>query len=177
MRQPAPISLVPSAYRMVLSLLVGLVLFPSPAQAWQAKRDVKRQVEQLESEWRTAQLAGDIPTMDHMLSDDYVGITMTGQVTTKAQQMARLRSRTLVLTRLDMQDVKIKLVGQVAIVTVKARVEGTSDAKRIDGEYRYTRIYHQLASGAWKITNFEATRIPHGRHHEAEGNARSGQAS
>ena len=176
MRLSAPISQVVDAKRMVLAFLVCFFLVPLPAHAWQAKRDVKRQIEQLENQWRTAQLAGDIPTMDHMLSDDYVGITMTGQVTTKAQQMTRFRSRSLVLTRLDMQDVKIKLVGQVAIVTVKARVEGTSDVKRIDGEYRYTRIYHQLASGAWKITNFEATRISHGRDHEDQAELRSGQA-
>ena len=162
---------------MVLPFLACLFFLPIPAHAWQAKRDVKRQIEQLENQWRTAQLTGDIPTMDHMLSEDYVGITMTGQVTTKAQQMARLRSRALVLTRLDMQDVKIKLVGQVAIVTVKARVEGRSDVKRIDGEYRYTRIYHQLSSGGWKITNFEATRLSTGRRHDGPVGVQSGQSS
>ena len=109
-----------------------------------------------------------------MLSDDYVGITLTGQVTTKAQQMARLRNRVFVLTRLDMQDMKIKLVGQVAIVTVKAKVEGTTSTKPIDGEYRYTRIYHQLTTGAWKITNFEATRLSKGRSGISE--VRYGQA-
>ena len=176
MRSPRSISLAPTTYRMVLACFVCLLVSTS-AHAWQAKRDVKRQIEKLESQWRTAQLAGDIPTMDHMLSDDYVGITMTGQVTTKAQQMTRLRTRTLVLTRLDTQDVKIKLVGQVAIVTVKARVEGMSDVRRIDGDYRYTRIYHQLASGAWKITNFEAIRIPQGRHHDEPENSRDGRAS
>ena len=168
MRCPAPISSTVCVSRRVLLLCLCLFLIPAPAHAWQAKRNLKRQIEVLEDQWRTAQLAGDLPTMDHMLSDDYVGITITGQITTKTQQMARLKSRALVLTRLDMQDVKIKLVGQVAIVTVKARVEGTSGVKRIDGAYRYTRIYHQLASGAWKITNFEASRIPGGRHHEGQ---------
>ena len=161
--------------RSGLLALAGFLLFVTPAHAWQAKRDVQRQIEQLQAQWRTAQLLGDIPTMDHMLSDDYVGITLTGQVTTKAQQLARLRNRTFVLTRLDMQDMKIKLVGQVAIVTVKAKVEGTTSAKPIDGEYRYTRIYHQLATGAWKITNFEATRLPNGRGGVSE--VRYGQAS
>ncbi len=174
MRRPAPISLVLRMYRWALSACLCLCFSPAPAHAWQAKRDVKRQIEMLENQWRTAQLAGDLPTMDHMLSDDYVGITMTGQITTKSQQMARFRSGALMLTRLDMQDVKIKLADQVAIVTVKARVEGTSGPKRLDGEYRYTRIYHQLASGAWKITNFEASRIGH--RHDGAAEARSGQA-
>ena len=163
------IAAIPSSLRkqpVGLVLLVCSVLCATPAQAWQAKKDVKRQIEQLEMEWRTAQLSGDITTMDHMLADDYVGITLTGQVTTKAQQLARFRSHTVVVTRLDVEEMKVKLIGQVAIVTVKARVEGTGSANRLDGDYHYTRIYHQLATGAWKITNFEATRIPNGHHHE-----------
>ena len=163
MRPDATISLMSRLQRSGLLVMLSVTLLATPAHAWQAKRDVKRQIERLEDQWRTAQLSGDIPTMDHMLSDDFVGITLTGQVTTKAQQLARLRNRVFILTRFDMQDTKIKLVGQVAIVTVKAKVEGTTELKRIDGDYRDTRIYHQLASGAWKITNFEATRVPNGR--------------
>ena len=157
-------------------LLVFVLLLSGSAHAWQAKRDVKRQIELLEEQWRTAQLSGDITTMDHMLSEDYVGITMTGQVTTKVQQLSRLRNHVFVLTRLDMQEMKIKLIGQVAIVTVRARVEGKSEIEPIDGEYRYTRIYHQVPSGAWKITNFEATRIPSGRRHGLDFVLRNGRA-
>lgn len=177
MYRPIAISPVLPRVQVGRLLIVCLLLLPVQAHAGQAKRDVKREIEKLEDEWRTAQLSGDISTMDRMLADDYVGITMTGQVTTKVQQLARLRSRTLVITRLDLQDRKVKLAGQVAIVTVKARVEGRSDVRRIDGEYRYTRIYHQLASGAWKITNFEATRLPTGNHHASAPRVQSGQAS
>ncbi len=177
MRCPASISAVLTRTSTPLILFVCCFFMPLPAHAWQAKRDVKRQIEQLEDQWRTAQLSGDIATMDRMLSEDYVGITMTGQVNTKVQQLARLRTRAIVLTRLDVEDMKVRLIGQVAIVTVKARVEGVSDVKRIDGEYRYTRIYHQVPSGVWKITNFEAAQIPKGHHRGLEFGSRSGQAS
>ncbi len=177
MFQPATIPLHHRSQSLGLLFLLCLVLSPASAHAWQAKRDVKRQIEQLEMQWRMAQLSGDVTTMDHMLAEDYVGITMTGQVTTKAQQVARLRNHVLVFTRLDVQEMKVKLIGQVAIVTVKARVEGTSAVKRIDGEYHYTRIYHQLATGAWKITNFEARRIPNGHRRGANLVPASGQAS
>ena len=176
MPRRAPSSQVSSHVPVCVLLLVCFLALPTSADAWDAKRDVKRQIEVLEQQWRTAQLTGDIATMDHMMSDDYVGITMTGQVTTKVQQLARLRNHTFVLTRLDMQEMKIKLVGQVAIVTVRARVEGTSEVRPIDGEYRYTRIYHQLPSGTWKITNFEATRLS-AHHRGLEFGWRNGQAS
>ena len=177
MRRAASSSQISHHVPLGLVLLVCFLALPAPAHAWQAKRDVKRQIEQLEAQWRTAQLAGDIATMDHMMADDYVGITMSGQVTTKVQQLARLRDHTLVLTRLDVQEMKVKLMGQVAIVTVRVRAVGTSDVRPINGEYRYTRIYHQLPSGSWKITNFEATRLSSGHHHGLDFGWRNGQAS
>lgn len=127
----------------------------------------KSQVEQLEQAWRTAQLAGDVVEMDKLLAEDYVGITMTGQVVTKMQQLDRLRSRQMVLTRIDLDDMKVKLIGTTAVVTSLASIDGTNDGASVHGTYRYTRVYTRLPSGVWKITNFEATRVggaPEHRH-------------
>jgi len=73
--------------------------------------DFKQQVEQLEEQWRTAQLADDVATMDKLLSDDYIGISLNGEVNTKSQQLDRLRSRRVTLTRLDLSEMKVKLIG------------------------------------------------------------------
>jgi ketosteroid isomerase-like protein len=124
------------------------------------KHDAKRQVEALEEQWRQAQLSGDVATMDTLLSDDYIGISMTGQVNTKIQQLDRMRTRKFVLTRLDLGEMQVKLVGSIAIVTSRAQVEGTNDGVAVQGTYRYTRVYQRLPSGGWKITSFEATRVP-----------------
>ena len=126
------------------------------------KPDYKRQVEQLEELWRIAQLNGDLSQMDKLLSDDYVGITMNGQVVTKMQQLDRMRSRQFVLTKIDLNDVKVKLIGTTAVVTSQAQVEGMSEGNPMHGTYRYTRVYTRIPSGAWKITNFEATRVGSG---------------
>jgi ketosteroid isomerase-like protein len=80
-----------------------------------------------------------------------------------------MRNRSLVLTTIELTDVKVKLIGTTAIVTSLADVDGTNDGEPMHGTYRYTRVYSRLPSGAWKITNFEATRVgpppqPGGRH-------------
>ena len=124
------------------------------------KHDAKRQVEALEEQWRQAQLAGDVAAMDKLLSDDYIGITMTGQVNTKTQQLDRMRMHKIALTKLDLGERQVKLVGSIAIVTSRAEVEGTNEGAPVKGTYRYTRVYQRLPSGAWKITSFEATRVP-----------------
>jgi ketosteroid isomerase-like protein len=97
--------------------------------------------------------------MDRLLSEDYVGITMTGQVVTKMQQLDRVRNRNLVLDKIDFEDVKVKLIGPTAIVTSLADVDGTNDGQPMHGRFRSTRVYSRLPNGTWKITNFEATRV------------------
>ena len=132
-------------------------VFASPGPH-EKKPDPKHEVQVLEEQWRVAQLAGDTATMDKMLSDDYIGISMTGEVDTKAQQLRRVTDRRLMLTKIELSDMKVKLVGEIAIVTSRAEVEGTIDGKSVVGMYRYTRIYQHLPTGKWKITSFEATR-------------------
>src|SRR5580698_965622 len=139
-----------------------------PLQLREKKHDAKRQVEALEEEWRTAQLAGDIAVMDKLLSDDYIGISMTGQVNTKVQQLDRMRLHKVELTRLDLGDRQVKLIGSIAIVTSRAEVEGTNDGAAVKGTFRYTRVYQRLPSGVWKITSFEATRVPGPRNHDRD---------
>jgi len=123
------------------------------------KRAERAQIVALEHQWQKASLADDIPAMDKLLSDDYLGITSNGDVLTKAQQLDRMRTRAISITSLDFSDLNIKLRGQVAIVTSLAHVLGLSDNHPLDGSYRYTRIYQHLPSGGWQITNFEITRI------------------
>src|SRR5260370_34094533 len=55
------------------------------------KHDAKRQVEALEEQWRQAQLAGDVAAMEKLLVEDYIGITMTGQVNSQNQPRDRNR--------------------------------------------------------------------------------------
>ena len=144
----------------ILFLLLGA---GPPAEAHSQrpnKHDERRQLETLEGQWRQAEISGDVAALDRLLSDDFVGISMSGEVNTKSQQLNRMRSRALVLTRLELDDMKIKLLGQVAVVTGRARVEGTSDGSSLKGNFRYTRVYLRQPGGAWKVTNFEVTRIP-----------------
>lgn len=149
-------------FAAILALLAATTLTPPLRAGGPHPRlhdQYKHQVEKLERTWRDAEISGDVDTMDKLLADDYVGITMTGQVVTKTQQLERMRKRSLVLGKIDLQDVKVKLIGPTAVVTSLATVEGTSDGEPMHGEFRSTRVYSRQPGGTWKITNFEATRV------------------
>jgi ketosteroid isomerase-like protein len=121
------------------------------------KRDYKHEIQALEEQWRLAQINDDVPAMERLLAPDFLGISMTGQVTDRSQQLERMSNRHLVLTKIVISDQKIKLVGAVAIVTSLAQIEGTNEGSPINGMYRYTRIYRRYPDGTWKVTNFEVT--------------------
>jgi ketosteroid isomerase-like protein len=136
------------------------------AQAQHHPKRVERgTIESLEKQWQKAQLADDVTAMDKLLSDDYLGITSSGELLTKAQQLDRMRNRRIVLSQLEVTDTKIKLIGPVAIVTCLTNIKGTNDGAPVVGEYRNTRIYQRLPNSVvWRITSFTATPVPLSRH-------------
>jgi len=149
---------------VVLAVSAAFCATPVLAQPGHPKGDHKRvervHIEALEQQWRTAQLNADVAAMDKLLSDDFLGITANGEVDTKQQYLDRMRNRVLTISMMDISEQKIKLVGEVAIVTSLAQVEGTSEGQPLTGRFRYTRVYQRLPGDNWRVTNFEVTRIP-----------------
>lgn len=146
---------------LLLGLSVALIAAPLYAGPHRGSRTMRDQIEALETQWKKAILANDTDAMGQLLSDDYLGITASGQVVTKLQQLDRMRTRNFALTSLEVSDVKIKLISQhAAIVTSLARVDGTNEGHPMHGAFRYTRVYQRIPNDGWKITSFEATRVP-----------------
>jgi len=149
----------------LVGFTIALIALPIYAGPHRGARTMRDQIETLESQWKKAVLSNDAEAMDHLLSDDYLGITASGQVVTKPQQLDRMRSRNFSITSLNVSDVKIKLISQhAAIVTSLAHVEGTNEGRPLHGAFRYTRVYQRIPNDGWKITSFEATRVPNHPH-------------
>src|ERR1700750_1088665 len=98
-RSTAQLGGIPGARSMRAALLCAIALLgiAGIAHAQHAhkehKRDYKREIELVEQQWRTAQLAGDVATMDKLLAEDYLGISNNGQINNKTQQLERLQKR------------------------------------------------------------------------------------
>src|SRR5579875_2309506 len=118
-----------------LTRLVVLLMLTSLAGSVNAfgqrerKRVERAEISQLEQKWRQAQLSEDISAMDHLLADEFLGITAGGQVVTKAQQLDRMRTHHLVLDRMDISDTKMQIHGNLAVVTSRAHLEGSAEGK------------------------------------------------
>src|SRR5579864_670012 len=111
----------------LLGLTVALITMPLHAGPHRGARTMRDQIEALETQWKKAALSNVIDTMDHLLSEDYLGITANGQVVTKPQWLDRMRNHNFSVSMLQISDVKIKLISQhAAIVTSLAQVDGTN---------------------------------------------------
>jgi ketosteroid isomerase-like protein len=145
----------------VLLLACLVLLCTTQAHALFPRHDknaLHKQIEALEMEWRQAQLDNNVSVIDHLLADDYVGISANGTIETKQQVLAMRKAGTVHFTQLDLNDVKIRIFGDTAVVTSRADLQGTNGERDISGKYRYTRVYNRRL-GQWKIVSFEASRI------------------
>jgi len=144
----------------ILFVLALCVVMAHPAFGL-PKRDshaIHKQIEALEEQWRQAIISNNVTEMDHLLADDYIGISANGTVETKAQALAQRKAGTVLIKTLDLNDLKVRVYGDTAVVTSKAELEGTNGQSDISGNYRYTRVYNRRL-GQWKIVSFEASRI------------------
>lgn len=161
--------LVNLRFRTASMALGGLLMLAPgslPARAYPvpgllAKREtraVHKQIETLEMQWRQAQVDNNIPVMEHLLADDYVGISANGTIESKVQAIAQHKAGTVRITQLELDDLKVRLYGDTAVVTSKADLQGVNGESDISGKYRYTRVYNRRL-GQWKIVSFEASKM------------------
>ncbi len=153
---------IPSLRTLFIALLCATFVLPAVAQH-ERKKTYKQVIAQLEDEWFQAQRTNDAATIDKLLSDDYIGISAQGMVSTKAQSVARMQTRQVVINQLTVQDQKISIHGDTAVVTSQVEIDATNNATQppthTHNRSRYTRVYLHYPSGTWRIVNFEATRI------------------
>ncbi len=124
------------------------------------RHEFRHQIDQLEEMWRSAVLKGNTTELESLLADDYMAISASGTLQTKAETLANLRSGRMHFTALDISDRKVRFYGTTALVTSLAEVQGATADGNISGSYRYTRVYVRDPRGAWKVVSFEASKIP-----------------
>jgi len=152
---------------LMLAAALCLVLAnPAWAMTRHESHALHKEIESLEMQWRDAVVGNNVSQMDHLLADDYIGISANGTVVTKTQELAQRRAGTVRIQSLDLSDLKVRVYGDTAVVTSRAELTGVNGQSDISGNYRYTRVYNKRL-GQWKIVSFEASRI-----HDADARAK-----
>lgn len=163
---PAPRGSQRTACVLLAAVFCLLVSSPAWALPHRDAHAVRKEIEALEMQWRDAVVTNNVKQMEHLLADDYLGISANGTVETKAEAVAQRRAGTIRIKSLILSDIKVRVYGKTAVVTSRAELTGVNGQSDISGNYRYTRVYNKRF-GQWKIISFEASRM-----HDADARAK-----
>ena len=120
---------------------------------------VEQQVIATDEERMDALRRGDPGPLERIYADDYTLVTSLGQVRSKADQIAELKSGSLHYTDIRSVDRQVRLYGDVAVIVSRQRAEITQGGRRItNGDERVSRVYKNF-NGQWKVIVTHATTI------------------
>lgn len=145
------------------ALLVGFSLSvlaaPGAAPAGQPVSEDATILE-LDKQWYELRNRRDAAALDQLLAADFIMITSYGRVVTRDQLLERHRSPGyfLKLRSFKSDDVKVRIIGDVAVVTGQASVDVEASDLRVGSAVRFTRAYVRT-DGRWRLSVHQATRI------------------
>lgn len=118
--------------------------------------DAEREVLEREQAIGRAVVGHDAKFMDEVWGDDFIYTGVRGEVKDKSQVLAEFKAGALRFSKMEFDDIRVRAYGDTAIATGRALTEGTSPQGKIDGQFRYTRVYVRR-DGRWTLVAFQAT--------------------
>ncbi len=90
-----------------------------------------------------------VAAIDRIVAPDYTLIGPSGEVVSRAQALADLKSGADKYASLTMADVKVRVFGNAAVVTGRATVKEQYKGKDVSGQLRYTDVFVKR-NGRWQ---------------------------
>jgi len=102
---------------------------------------------------------GDPLPLEKIYADDYTLVTGLGQVRSKADQIAELKSGRLRYASIDSIERQVRLYGDVGVIVSRQRAVIFQNGRQItSGDERVTRVYKKM-NDAWRVIATHATPI------------------
>ncbi|HKB14086.1 MAG TPA: nuclear transport factor 2 family protein [Vicinamibacterales bacterium] len=133
----------------ILVLAAGLQ--PAPA-------DPVAEFRQIAQNLAAAYLRGDRAFVDALLTDDWTSTDYRGRVWTKANVLALFDGPRPPMARAEIDVDRVRLLGDVAIVTGRSLSAGRIDGRDISIAQRFTDIYVRR-DGRWRVIASQGTQV------------------
>ena len=139
-------------------MLVRIVCAQEPAASASDFGSVKNKLIQIEHDWADALVKGDVTIWSRCVADDWIGTTPEGNMVSKAGAYADLKAGLVVREMFRLDDLKVRVYGDVAIVfgleTEKSKIHG----KDMSGQYRFTDVFVKRDS-RWQAVASHLSRV------------------
>lgn len=115
-------------------------------------------VRKIEDEFAAAYGRNDAETLDRLWAADYTFVNPAGQVLTKAQRLAMLRSGELKIESYSRDNESIRLYGNAAVVTYRSTVKAQRNGTNISSQRRVITVLVKR-DGRWQAVAQQSTAI------------------
>jgi ketosteroid isomerase-like protein len=110
----------------------------------------------LEEAWVNAILQKDVGVLDRVMADDFTGVSPNGEPYTKPEAIADIRSGFYVVAQMDLENLKVHVLGDFAIVTYYQNE--TSTLGKEDRRYIFTDVWVNR-NDDWRVVSSNGTPV------------------
>ena len=122
------------------------------------KCDIVEVITKLEHEWADAIVKGDIATIDRIEADDFNFISWQAETTNKAKDLEIVKSATYKADTINISNVKVRVYGDAAVVTLTQDEKSQFRGKDTSGRYLFTDTWVKR-NGKWQIVSSQSTKV------------------
>jgi ketosteroid isomerase-like protein len=139
--------------------LLSFVFGQSPTAQQPANSTSDQEVRQMIEKYRTAILQRDIATLEKIWADDYVFVNAAGDVLTKPERLANIKSGATTLDSIkEEENVTIRIYQNSAVTTSRVTLKGQYSGQPVSGEYRSTLVWVKAPTG-WQLVSNQLTAL------------------
>jgi ketosteroid isomerase-like protein len=119
---------------------------------------VEQELITLEKRWNDSWVKRDPAFLDRILADDYIETDPDGDMATKAEELALVRSTETTITAVMADDFMVRVYGDAAVVTFRLTFKKPVDGKEMTGQERFTDTWIKR-DGRWQCVAVHYSRI------------------
>ena len=134
---------------LAVALALGMFIARPATRTKHSAADDKEIVAALDTQYQEAVKTNDVATMDRILAYDFVLVTGSGKIYTKADLLDDAKPGRSIYEHNEESTQTVRVWGDTAVVTAKLWEKGTDDRKPFDHTFWFSDTYVRTSSG-WR---------------------------
>jgi ketosteroid isomerase-like protein len=121
-----------------------------------SEKEVRAAIEK----YKTALLRRDVAALEKIWADDYVFVNASGEVVTKEQRLANIKSGATALDSIkEDENLAVRVYQNSAVTTNRVTIKGQYGGQSVSGQYRSTLVWVKSSVG-WQLVSNQLTALP-----------------